>query len=66
VVEIVGVKVNFDAFSRRCSRRDRRLLELKAEGWSQVEIADRLGVSAPAVCQRLVKLRHEWETKATA
>jgi hypothetical protein len=66
VVEIVGAKVDFDDFTRQCSRRDCRLMELKAEGWSQVEIADRMGVSPPAICQRLVKLRKDWEMRATA
>jgi hypothetical protein len=66
VVEVVGAKVDFADFERQCSHRDRKLMELKAAGWRVIDIADRMGVSPPAVCQRLVKLRKAWDVMVTA
>ena len=46
--------------------RDRRIVEMKLEGLPQMEIAAALGVTPPAVSQRLRALRMRWEMQAVA
>ena len=57
----VALRLDFQSFLTRCGTRDRRIVEMKAEGHRQEEIAARLGVSASAVCQRVRILRRRWE-----
>ena len=66
VPEYVAPRLDFAAFEAGCSVRDRRIMKLKAAGWPQTEIAERLGVTPAAVCQRLGSLRERWEATACA
>jgi len=60
LVDIGGTRMDGDAFVARCRERDRRILQMRAESRSQREIAARLGISPPAVTQRLSRLRQAW------
>ena len=66
VVDYVAPHMDFEAFRSRCRLRDRRILTLKARGCPQTEIAARLGISPPAVNQRLRTLEARWKTMAAA
>jgi hypothetical protein len=66
VLDIVGIKLDWQAFIRRCDRRDQRIVELKLGGHSQLEIAAALNVSPAFVCQRLRAVRQRWDSRAVA
>ena len=67
VVDLVGTKIDWDQFlTTDCDRRDQRIIEMKLEGCPQIEIADELGVSPPAICQRLRSMRQRWDRLAVA
>ena len=51
---------------RTLSERDRRIIEMKLAGHKQTVIATELGVSPPAVCQRLRALRQRWDVRGVA
>ena len=62
VVDIVSTRLDWDQFlSTDCDHRDRRIVEMKIEGCPQIEIADELGISPPAICQRLRSMKQRWD-----
>ena len=66
LIDIVGTRLDWDAFVARCRERDKEILQMRAEGRPQREIAGRLGISPPAVTQRLCRLRQAWMTYSQA
>jgi len=60
-LDLVQPKLDWAEFIGGCDQRDQRIVEMKLEGSPQTEIAAQLGVSAPAVCQRLQALRRRWD-----
>jgi hypothetical protein len=66
VVDIVGTRLDWQAFLNRCDRRDQRIIELKLDGHPQIEIADTIGVSPAFVSQRLRVIRERWDSRAVA
>ncbi len=66
VVDVVGAKLDWGEFLAGCDHRDKLIVEMKIEGYPQTEIAAELGISSPAVCQRLRALRRRWDTRAVA
>jgi len=54
-------RIDWSKFLAGQSDRTRCTLAMLAEGHQQVEVADRLGISPPAVCQRIRRARKEWE-----
>jgi hypothetical protein len=61
VIDYVQPHLDMEAFQAGCSHRDRQIMKMKERGLEQREIAGKLGISPPAVCQRLSKLRRLWE-----
>jgi len=49
------------AFLSRQNDRTRRIVALLAAGHRRREVAERIGVSESALCQRLTRVRREWE-----
>ena len=47
-------------FLRRQHDRTRWALAMLAAGYRQVEVAEKLGVTPSAVCQRIKKAKREW------
>ncbi len=66
IVAYVGTRLDWQQFLRCCSPRDRRIVNLRQQGYQQAEIAARLRVSSSAVCQRLRALRRRWDAQAVA
>jgi hypothetical protein len=66
VVDIVGTRLDWQAFLNRCDRRDQRIVEMKLNGHAQTEIAAELGVSPAFVSQRLRAVRQRWDSRAVA
>ena len=66
MIDVVGTKLDWTDFLAACSQRDRRIVEMKLQGHAQTEVAVALGISPPAVCQRLRALRQRWEAQALA
>jgi hypothetical protein len=67
VVDIVGVKMDWQAFMSRFDQRDQRIVKKTLDGCRQIEIAADLGVSPAFVCQRLRAVRQRWDnTQAVA
>jgi len=54
-------RIDWSKFLAGQSDRTRRTLAMLAEGYKQNEVADRLGVTPAAVCQRIKKARREWQ-----
>ncbi|MDP6720478.1 MAG: ECF-type sigma factor [Pirellulaceae bacterium] len=66
VVDIVGTKMDWQSFISCCDRRDQRIVEMKLDGYPQIEIAAELDVSPAFVCQRLRAVRQRWDSRAVA
>jgi len=67
IVDVVGPKLDWSDFITGCDHRDQRISEMRLAGFSQTDIAAELGVSTPAVCQRLRAMRRRWDdTQAVA
>jgi hypothetical protein len=66
VLDYVAPSMDWATFEGRCSRRDRKIIGMKKAGWLQTEIASKLGISPPAVNQRLRNLRSRWEEMTAA
>ena len=66
VVDWVAPRVDMEAFLTNCTARERRVVELKIEGYAQTEIASELGVSPAAVNQWLQGLKRRWEATEVA
>ena len=66
IVDLVGSKMDLASLIDECDERDRRIIEMKLAGHRQTAIATELGVSPPAVCQRLRALRQRWDVRGVA
>ena len=66
IVDIVGTRLDWQAFLSHFDRRDQRIMELKLDGCRQIEIADTIGVSPAFVSQRLRAVRQRWDSRAIA
>jgi DNA-directed RNA polymerase specialized sigma24 family protein len=61
VIDQVRIRIDLSEFLARQSDRTRTLLAMRAAGHKQTEIADRLGLTPAAICQRLKRARREWK-----
>ncbi len=61
VVNIVGTRLDWSSFITGCDQRDQQIAEMRLAGHRQTAIAAELGISAPAVCQRLRAMRRRWD-----
>jgi hypothetical protein len=66
IVDVVGARLDLASLIDECDERDRRIIEMKLAGHKQTAIATELGVSPPAVCQRLRSLRQRWDVRGVA
>ena len=66
ILDVVGAKLDLASLLDECDERDRRIIEMKLAGHRQTAIATELGVSPPAVCQRLRLLRRRWDVRGVA
>ena len=66
IVDVVGSKMDLASLLDECDERDRRIIEMKLAGHRQTAIATELGVTPPAVCQRLRALRQRWDVRGVA
>jgi hypothetical protein len=66
VLDYVAPSMDWKQFEGRCSQRDRQIIRMKKAGWPQTEIASRLGISPPAVNQRLGVLLTRWNEMTSA
>ena len=62
VPDQAAFRIDWSSFLRQQHDRTRKCLALLAEGHKQVEVADRLGVTPAAICQRVGKAEREWES----
>jgi DNA-binding NarL/FixJ family response regulator len=53
-------RIDWSTFLRGQTRRTRTALAMLAAGHQQIEVADRLGVTPAAICQRVKKAEKEW------
>lgn len=60
VPDQVAFRIDWSVFLRSQHDRTRMALAMLAEGYQQTEVADRLGVTPAAVCQRLKRAEREW------
>ena len=60
IPEQAAFRIDWSTFLRSQSSRTRTALALLAAGHSQTEVADRLGVTPSAVCQRIKRAEREW------
>jgi hypothetical protein len=60
VPDQAAFRIDWSGFLRQQHDRTRKALALLAEGRKQVEVADRMGVTPAAVCQRIKKAEREW------
>ena len=54
-------RIDWSKFLAGQSDRTRCTLAMLADGYMQTEVAERLNVTPPAICQRIRKARREWE-----
>jgi hypothetical protein len=66
VLDYVAPSMDWKAFEGRCSDRDQQIIRLRRAGWKQTEIALKLGISPPAVNQRLSALESRWHEMSVA
>jgi hypothetical protein len=66
VVDLVGTRLDWEAFMSRFDQRDQRIATMKLDGCQQTEIAAELGVSPALVSQRLRAVRQRWDSRAVA
>ena len=60
VPDQAAFRIDLSDFLRQQHDRTRQTLSMLADGYKQVEVADRLGVTPAAVCQRVKKAEREW------
>lgn len=65
VLDYVAPLLDLESFLAGCDSRDRRIVAMKLQGHPQNTIASRLGISPPAVTQRLDRLHRQWEAVVT-
>ena len=58
--DLACFRIDWSSFMAGQADRTRTLLAMLAAGHNQVEVADHLGVTPAAVCQRRSKARREW------
>ena len=56
----VSFRIDWSQFLAKQHDRTRTAIAMLAAGYKQVEVADRLGTTASAVCQRMAKAGREW------
>ena len=61
VPDQAAFRIDWSGFLGQQSDRTRKIISMLAEGHKQTEVADRLGVTPPAVCQRVRKAEREWD-----
>ena len=61
VIDYVAPRLDMQAFQAQCCTRDRLIMNMKVRGVPQNRIAAELGVSSPAISQRLRALRCRWD-----
>jgi len=61
VPDQVSFRRDWSSFLAKQSDRTRTALAMLGAGYKQNEVADRLGVTPPAICQRIKKARREWQ-----
>ena len=66
VLDYVAPSMDWKAFEGRCSDRDQRIIRMRRAGWRQTEIASKLGISPPAVNQRLSAMESRWQQMSIA
>ncbi len=57
----VAFRQDWSTFMAQQTDRTRQAIALLAEGDQRCEVADKLGVTAPAITQRMNRARREWE-----
>lgn len=57
----VAFRIDWSEFLAEQSDRTRRAIGLLAAGYKRSEVADTLGVTRPAVTQRIDRVRRDWE-----
>jgi hypothetical protein len=60
VPDQVAFRIDWSAFLSRQTDRTRRMLAMLAEGHRRCQVADKFGVTAPALTQRMDRLRRQW------
>ena len=60
VADLAAFRLGLSEFLRRQHDRTRRALAMLAAGYRQVEVAEKIGVTPAAVCQRIKKAEREW------
>ncbi len=60
VADLAAFRLDMSEYLRRQQDRTRRALGMLAAGYRQVEVAEKLGVTPAAVCQRIKKAEREW------
>ena len=60
VADLAAIRLDLSEFLRRQHDRTRRALAMLAAGYRQVDVAEKLGVTPAAVCQRIKKAEREW------
>lgn len=58
--DLACLRIDWSSFMAGQADRTRTLLAMLAAGFKQTEVADHLGVTPAAVCQRRSKARREW------
>ena len=66
ILDYVAPSLDWQEFEGRCSYRDRQIIRMRRAGWRQTEIASKLGISPPAVNQRLRSIRRRWQETSPA
>lgn len=59
--EQAAFRLDWSSFMRSQASRTRKALAMLAAGHQQTEVADKLGVTPAAVCQRVRKAEREWQ-----
>ena len=60
VPDQAAFRIDWSSFMSKQQDRTRTALAMLAAGHKQIEVADRLSISPPAVCQRLSRAEREW------
>ena len=60
VPDQVRFRIDFSAFVRNQHSRSRKAMAMLASGDKRCEVADRLGITASAITQRMARVEREW------
>ena len=61
VPDQAAFRIDWSEFLAGQSDRTRTILNMFAEGHRSIDVADRLGLTPSAVCQRRKRAKREWE-----